>query len=351
MRSYRPRCSPWFVLGRTLFIGQRRVRPGAVGRRPGPGVRRWEGGAGVPACGCILVVATFLALVIPPSAQGQLPGDPEVTTSIRSLGLGGALPLADRDPDLLFGNPALVERARGSGVALVRPAPGDRRVSMAAATGWWGGGAALGVRVLDGLGNHPSQGMGGEAGPGGVGRTTLGTVTAGYARTVMGVHAGASVTGVEARRGDERDAVATVDLGVAVDLGVVTLGVSGGGLGPSLEFVPSEPEGMERLNARWVRAAFGTPSTALGPLDVAAAGSFTVREGYRPRAGIGVEVGWWPVAGRTFVGRAGLESGRPADSSPWSAGGAFLGDSFTLEYALRPRVDGGWVHGVGVRFR
>ena len=314
--------------------------------------------------------------------------------SIRSLGLGGALPIADRDPDLLFGNPALVGRARGSGVALVRPAPGDRRISMAAATGWWGGGAALGVRVVDGVGRQRAMGIHDWVGYGGMGRTTLGAVTAGYARTVMGVQVGASVTGVEARRGDSRDAVATVDLGVAADLGLVMLGVSGGGLGPSLELpgwgggghgvaprwdpmppagaqvasargqvaavgaqvastgiVPSGSEAMEGFDARWVRVGFGTPTAPLGPLDVAAAGSVTAREGYRPRAGVGVEVGWWPVAGRTFVGRAGLESGRPTETSPWSAGGAFLGDSFTLEYALQPRVDGGWVHGVGVRFR
>jgi len=241
---------------------------------------------------------------------------------------------------------------------------------MAAATAWWGGGAGLGVRVVDGVGaagggeGTPVQAGGaGEGRHGGGGRTTLGAVTAGFGRMVKGVRVGASVTGVEARRGGDRDATAVLDLGAAAELGPVTVGMSGGGLGPSLELPTWGGEGEvggsatahaatdERLHSPWARAGFGTSAAPLGPLDVAAAGGVTVREGYRPRAAIGVEVGWWPVVGRTFVGRVGLESGRPADTSPWSVGAGFLGDSFTLEYGVRPRADGGRVHGVALRLR
>ncbi|TVR64774.1 MAG: hypothetical protein EA422_05885 [Gemmatimonadales bacterium] len=293
----------------------------------------------------LALVVTVPALLVPVQGGAQLTGDPGVPPSIRSLGLGGALPLADRDPDLLFGNPALVERARGSGVAAGRLYPEVGWLSMAAATAWWGGGAGLGVRVWDG--GAAAGGVDGvEGAPGGEG-TTVGAVTAGLGRTVKGIRVGAALTGMEARRGEARDATAHLDLGVAAEVGPVTLGVSGGGLGPSLELPPSG----DRLHPRWARAGFGTTATPLGPLDVAAMGGLTVRQGYRPRAGIGVEVGWWPVAGRTFVGRAGLESGRRVGTSPWSMGGAFLGDSFTLEYGVRPRSDGGRVHGVALRFR
>jgi hypothetical protein len=52
---------------------------------------------------------------------------------------------------------------------------------------------------------------------------------------------------------------------------------------------------------------------------------------------LGLEVGYWPINGRTFVGRIGYRhrSGE-YEAVPVTFGGAFYGDNIVLEYALQP---------------
>ncbi|CAN5750615.1 hypothetical protein BH23GEM11_BH23GEM11_19820 [soil metagenome] len=66
--------------------------------------------------------------------------------SLRSLSLGGALPLVSSDPDLFLRNPANAERGRGMGVSMQGWEADARLLVMSAGTSWFGGGVALGVR-------------------------------------------------------------------------------------------------------------------------------------------------------------------------------------------------------------
>jgi hypothetical protein len=289
---------------------------------------------------------------------GSAGGGPVVTQlpgSTRTLSLAGALPLADRDPDLVFRNPALAERAGGLGLSVHRYERESRLISMAGGASWLGGGVGMGIRSVsypvpetEGAPPvvRPGDRMRFPVRAGETRRVEEISATLAYGRLWRGIRFGAALSGMEVRRDGDSDVTGFLDLGAAWDAGPVTLGVSGGGLGPSLDL----PTGFRR-NPQWGMVGVGTRAAPVGPLDISGAFAATYVEGGRLDVGGGVEVGWWPVQGRTLVGRTGLGGPRIQGASPFTLGGAFLGDSFTLEYVWRG-VDGArGIHGASVRFR
>ncbi|CAN5750701.1 hypothetical protein BH23GEM11_BH23GEM11_19830 [soil metagenome] len=130
------------------------------------------------------------------------------------------------------------------------------------------------------------------------------------------------------------------------DLGRFAVGLSGGSLGPA----PNLGSDFQTL-PKWATLGVASQAAPVGPLDVTGALALTWREGGELEAGGGLEFGWWPVAGRTFVGRVGIGGPSVVGASPLTLGAAFLGDAFTLEYAWG-RIDGArGIHGVSLRFR
>lgn len=281
---------------------------------------------------------------------GRLPA------STRTLALGGAPALGNPDPDGLFRNPALAQGARGMGFHLHDYTGTSKLVAMAGGAAWLGGGVGLGLRSAEY--RIPTVGTGlPEARPGDRMASSLrngepGTavsetaLTAAYGRTLKGFRVGAAASWLRVRAGSESDVTGFVDLGVARAVGPVTVGLSGGGLAPSLDLAP----GLRRV-PKWLTAGAGSRTRQVGPLDLAGALSLTVVEGGKLEAGGGLEVAWWPIQGRTFVGRVGLGGSEIRDASLPTLGAAFLGDSFTLEYAWRDVGGSRGLHAVGLRFR
>ena len=68
----------------------------------------------------------------------------------------------------------------------------------------------------------------------------------------------------------------------------------------------------------------------------------------------GLEIGYWPIRGRTFVARVGFQD-PPAGSglSPVSLGFAFWGDDITVEWAFRAYdgTESSGTHRFGLRWR
>ena len=90
----------------------------------------------------------------------------------------------------------------------------------------------------------------------------------------------------------------------------------------------------------------GAYGQQLGPLDVGLSGSLSHSdEQTTPSAGL--EVGYWPIRGRTFVGRVGLQGIPEGEGSPFSFGLAFWGDNLTAEWAYRNYGEAG-THRFGV---
>jgi hypothetical protein len=333
----------------------------------------------------VLALAPFLA-----QAQGPGTGEPgngsvasvreghgvltRLPLSSRSLALAGALPLVNPDPDLFLRNPALAERGRGMALTSHGYEAEARLIVMTAGASWFGGGVALGLRqasylVPGGPGDDELPGTHGgldaayrRLGPSAANRmrrysgaavpavptsaSSETALTAGYGRLVRGVRVGASVSALEVRRGSGSASAGFLDAGVARDVGRFAVGLSGGGLGSGPGLAP-EFRGLPA----WGTLAAASQAAPVGPLDIGGALALTWREGGEVEAGGGVEVAWFPVEGRTFVGRLGLGGGRLDAASPLSLGAAFLGDAFTLEYAWRPVEGERGVHGVSLRFR
>jgi hypothetical protein len=290
--------------------------------------------------------------------------------SVRSLSFGGALPLLNPDPDLFLRNPASAERGRGMGVSVQAWEANARLLVMSAGTAWFGGGVALGVRHATYLVPDESPGAGRPTLPAAAGdrmrfvpapgdpaaSVSETAVTVGYGRMFRGFRVGVAASALEVRRGVDAGGTGFVDLGVARDVGRFAVGLSGGSLGPA----PEVGSDFGALPA-WTTLAVGTQAAPVGPLDITGAVALTWREGGDLEAGGGLEFGWWPVVGRTFVGRVGVGGPAVDGASTLTLGAAFLGDAFTVEYAWRGLdwavgVDGGTrgargIHGVSLRFR
>ena len=85
---------------------------------------------------------------------------------------------------------------------------------------------------------------------------------------------------------------------------------------------------------------------------MAGAGHVTRETNGTVTPGGGIDVSWWPVQGRRFVGRVGVR--RVPDDDPlrmWTLGAAFEGDEIVLEYAYQDSEDEGALHRLGVRWR
>ncbi|MDT8341483.1 MAG: hypothetical protein RQ751_08230 [Longimicrobiales bacterium] len=298
--------------------------------------------------GTRLALATLLALTAVPAA-GQTPGrEPaaaELTPGARALGLGMAAAVGSNDPDLAFLHPALVQDLQGIQGSYTWFGSGAGGFSLAAATDWFGGGVALSLHTLEY-----------RSGPGGPGTRRSGVddffrrppdgesvsetvATATWGRSLLGLDWGASARAYTLRHDNGRTTGQAVDVGVATEVGPARLALSGRNLGDD-ENRPTELV----LGA----GGYGQP---VGPLDLGFAAQLRLRDDGELEAGGGLEFGYWPVRGRTFVGRIGLRDVRDGEARPVTFGGSFWGDSLVLDYAFHPVEGLPGVHRLSVGWR
>ncbi len=305
----------------------------------------------------LLPVISLMALGLSGQEAGaQTPGrEPailEIPAGARAMGLGMALQLGSSDPDLAFTHPALVQRLSGMQAGHTRFGTAATAYSLSAATDWFGGGVALSVRTLDYRG--PVQGAGTRSGgldpllldDGNAPGVSESAATVTWGRSLFGVALGVSGR-LSTQRFDGSSVTAgTVDVGAARPLGRLQVALTARNLGRDPEL---NGEGLE-LPQEWVLGA-GTYGRPLGPLDVGGAAQVTRRDDGEFIYGGGLEVGYWPIRGRTFVGRVGFRSVPEGEASPVTFGGSFWGDALVLDYAFQP-VDGAdGIHRISVGWR
>jgi hypothetical protein len=314
-----------------------------------------------PPAALLLVFGLFVPsfLSTPAEAQSRRRGPLvlELGASTRALALGNAFTLASPGAEGLFYHPGVLDRTQGLSASIQRYGPSSTSVAVSAGQSWLSGGIALGIQTLT-YGASASEPLtGGDVlalpadaatlrDGGEVGVSEL-VVSAGYGRTVKGVRMGVVGKLVEQRFGPLRGATAALDVGAAMSAGPTTLGLAARNLGQSLAM------GGEDIPLP-LALTFGgsTRQTPLGPLDLSAVGAVTYRLQGDVIPSMGLEVAYWPVTGRTFVGRIGLrhlpesQSGRGV-----TFGGAFLGDSVILEYAWEGFESGIPSHRFGVGWR
>ena len=307
--------------------------------------------------GGLLVLASILGALgaSPAAAQSPQPGPTlaDVPASAHAMALGDAYAMDSGHADALFYHPALLVGAAGMGVELQRWGPNASSVAASAAFSWFGGGVAIGLRALEHGADFGASPLTGGAqddlfalGPDPVSERAA---SIGYARGgPFGFDVGVAVDLVRERAyGIGEQSALRVDVGVARDVGPVSVGLTVSDLGAE----PTLGQGSEPPRVVLGAGAYGRP---VGPLDF----GFAAKVGWVDEEvvyGGGVELGYWPVQGRTFVARLGFQDlPESSEAVPVTTGFAFRGDDIVVEWAFRPFSDGaeeGGSHRFALRWR
>lgn len=294
----------------------------------------------------------ILALAATPVAAqrpGTLPLVPLLPGSTRALGLGGAYPIGATDSDAIFYNPAVNERLRGASLAVQWAGSAATHYTLSAGIDWWGGALGLGVMATD-YHTTVSDTVFPADSPArllvrGESPVSERTALLSYGRRIKGLRLAATGKLLEQRVQTERNVTAALDVATALNISHFTVGLSARNLGPGIEYLGRDYD----LPLRAALNASSNNALPAGPFDLGAAAEVSwTRHGEVVPAG-GIELSYWPVAGRTFSLRAGGR--RPLDGEkPFTLGGGFTGDRISIDYAFVP-YDDGEVHRVGVRWR
>lgn len=297
--------------------------------------------------GILLALAPTAAAA---QSAGRLPRVLEIPASTSAMALGGAYMMNSGQADALFYHPALLTNASGFGLEVQTWSGEATSATASAAMSWFGGGVAIGLQTLQ---YGESAGSASPL-PGGqdalfdpnTPATSERVASLGYARSVFGLRVGVAGKLIEQRVDRTRDAVGAFDVGVATSLGPLELGLTAANLGSDMKVSP----GMAQLPTRitFGAGAYGRP---VGPLDMGLAGQVTRRDDGETVAGLGLQLGYWPVIGRTFVGRVGVERVPEGEGSPLTLGFAYWGDDLVLEWAWRDFGAAGGTHRFGIRWR
>lgn len=294
---------------------------------------------------CVAASAAPLVAQTP----GREPAVVELSGSSRALALGHAFQLDGSDSDAVFYNPAVASRAQGFGMGIYWLGKGARSYTVSAATPWYGGGVAVGLQTLEyGAPDGPGARAGGlepvmEDGRPGAGEMVA---TLAYGRDLFGFRVGVAGKLIDQRFGGARTQSLAGDVGVARSLGPGWAGLAVRNLGDQQTIGGIDVDLPTEVTLGW--GAYGRP---LGPLDVGAAGAVTRRADGEMLYGGGIELGYWPVVGRTFVARIGVRNVPEGEASPVTFGGSYWGDDLVLEYAFQPTDGSKGIHRFTVGWR
>ncbi len=274
-----------------------------------------------------------------------------MSASTRAMALGDSYMMDAGHADVIFYHPALLNRARGFGFDVQRWGPNSSSTAISGAMQWLGGGVGVGLRTLQysAAGSDVLAAPPGQDDLFGFGSVPVSerVATLGYARGIpFDLDLGVSANLVDERVGGSRQNVLLVDVSLARDVGPVVLGITAHDIGEK----PILDTGARP--ARFVLGA-GNYGEQLGIFDY----GYTATVGFSEDEvtyGGGIEVGYWPIQGRTFVARVGFQNVPDgSEAKPVTTGFAFWGDNVTVEWAFRPFSDAeeGGTHRFGVRWR
>lgn len=273
----------------------------------------------------------------------------ELPASTRAMGLGTAYQVGAPDADVVFYNPALLGRADGLMAGYHRLGDESLALTLATVHSALGGQIGIGLQVLEG--ETPGIGLRGggvdpllRPQPAGVGEL-VGSLA--YGTRLFGVRVGATAKLIDQRFDDVRDLEAAFDVGLAHDLGPVTASLAVQNLGPDRTIAARK--GIDQP----LRVTFGVGGYGqqVGPLDVGVAAAVSRRDDGEVVGGGGVEIGYWPVVGRTFVVRVGARNVPDGEALPVTFGGSVWLDDLVLEYAFQHVDDAEGVHRVSLGWR
>jgi hypothetical protein len=285
-------------------------------------------------------------------AGGYLPVVQQLPNSTRAMALGDAYAMGSGHADAIFYHPSLLENAGGMGLEVQRWGGHSSSAAVSAAFDFLGGGLGIGLRSLQyGADDGTDPAPGGQdhlfdLGPRPVSER-IATIGYGRASAFFGLDLGVAVDFVDERVDGARQSVVMVDVGLSTDIGPVTMGLTLSDLGDKPGVEGRKGPGRIHLGA-------GSYGKQVGIFDLGFAAKIGVDDDEVVYGG-GVELGYWPVQGRTFVARLGFQDVPDgSEAIPVTTGLAFQGDDITVEWAYRPFGDGapdGGSHRFAVRWR
>ncbi|MBK92209.1 MAG: hypothetical protein CME27_07130 [Gemmatimonadetes bacterium] len=291
----------------------------------------------------VLVSVLTFSPAISAQSHSVLPRTTILPASTRAMALGDSYVLNSVKADMLFYHPALLARATGFGGSLQRWGSASSAASMSGAFEFLGGTLGIGLRTLqygteseDEL--HAPLGQDHHFRPGGE-RSYERTASIGYGRELWGaLSLGLAIDLLEIRLESLQQNIMLIDFGISADLGPIGVGLTAHDIGNKpFHDVPDEP--FEDFGSRPSRIVLGagTYGQEVGIFDVGFAANAGVDRQDSLTYGAGAEIGYYPVRGRTFVLRIGLQHvPQKSEMSPFTTGFAFWLDDFTIEWAFRP---------------
>lgn len=294
-----------------------------------------------------LALALVLAPVMPAPATAQAdryaPVVLQLAPTPRAAVLGATA--AARDIEAIFGNPAMIGVAAGT-VAGAARYDGATLLTVASSSSSGSFAVGVGAMYLRGTAHSDRLPLWSYAlnVPGHLALTSA-VGTFGLATTVRGLRVGSAVKYATQHQGAVGDARPALDLGVARDLGRLTAGLTVQNIGAGPRF----PTSSAQLPLR-VAAGLAGYGFTWGPMDVSGAAGVSVLPDGLVLPAAGLELGYVPLDGYTFVARIGLRRPELRAQQPLSFGGSASLDRFSLDYAYED-WDGGRAHRLALRVR
>lgn len=293
-----------------------------------------------------LVLAAALALAAGPLSAQESPLLLRLPASARALALGNVLPPGAAAAEAAFYYPAFFREMTGVAGSMLWLGADTVGVSAAGAGEWLGGTIAIALRSAsysDGCRcAFPAILTAPPPVP-----VSERVAQIGYGRSLKGIGLALTAKYIDQRWNLDRGARWALDGSAGRALGPVRLALAARNLGPDLHVgdvtVPL---------ARQLSIAGAPPGAApVGPLDLLPLFQLTWERGARFAPAAGLEVGYWPVAGRTVFLRGGVRRTQPSSPErPFTLGAGFSGDRIALDYALLPLHGGRATHQIGVRW-
>jgi hypothetical protein len=302
----------------------------------------------------IAVLVSALAVICSTKLSAQtyhtLPRVLELPASTRAMALGGAYMTNSPQADVLFYNPALLVGVQSFGLDIQQWGPAGWTSTAVAARQWFGGAIGIGLQVLQ----YGAHGPGGYTAPSGqthlfdAGSLPVSerVATIGYAREIKGINLGLAIKLIEERvalnkfvasDARTRDGAVWFDAGISKNLGRFTTSLSYQNNGDRL--FAGEYLGDYHVADRITRGV-SSSGMQFGIFDYGITAAITqVRTFKEDSATIpaaGLEISYWPIRGRTFVARAGVQrTPYYEDASPFTFGFAYWGDNLVLEWSFQ----------------
>lgn len=306
-----------------------------------------------------ILIATQLSSITQLSGQAREFGPVilQLPASTAAAAMGGAFQIAGTSSDAVFFNPALLGRARGTSISGQRFDARSSYLTLSGTTELFGGGLAAGLQTVSYSTDAALVGMIAPAESDlltdGANAASELVVTLGYGTELFGFNFGVATKAVEMRLDGAEDVAIAADIGFAKSLGPVWIGLAGQNLGQELDLSEGlDAEGDEFDLTNRVTLSAGVDRILAGPFDLGFTGAVTREAGGTVIPAAGAQVAWWPVIGRTFIGRVGVRRVDEGSAHEVSFGGGAIFDRFSIDYAFQGFGDTlGSAHRIGVSWR